>query len=128
MSHEPEHPSAPLGGEPAGVDRGRPEPDQSQQRPVDDELVAHESDAAAAEASMIGGRVPHDSDDPAMDPVYQAGGGEQEGWEAAERDLVENATHGDAGGHPERDAFSPELEADRSSAVYGEADEEQKER
>jgi hypothetical protein len=94
----------------------------------DDVLVAREASAAAAEAARIGGAAPHDVDDPAMDPVYQAGGGEQEGWEAAERDLVENATHGDAGGHPERDAFSPELEADRSSAVYGEADEEQKER
>jgi hypothetical protein len=94
----------------------------------DDVLVAREASAAAAEAARIGGAAPHDVEDPAMDPVYQAGGGEQEGWEAAERDLVENATHGDAGGHPERDAFSPELEADRSSAVYGEADEEQKER
>src|SRR5918995_5984785 len=64
----------------------------------------------------------HDSDDPAMDPVYQAGGGEQDGWEAAERDLIENATHGDGGGDPLRDMFTPEIETDRSTAVYAESD------
>jgi hypothetical protein len=88
----------------------------------DDALVAQEESAAAAEAARIGGRAPADADDPAMDPVYQAGGGEQEGWEQAEEELIENASHGDGGGQPERDAFAPELESDRSGAVYGEAD------
>jgi hypothetical protein len=54
--------------------------------------------------------------------VYEAGGGEEEGWEQAEADLIENATHSDGHGEPERDAFSPELESDRSTAAYGEAD------
>ncbi len=89
-----------------------------------DALVAQEEALAAAEAAAIGGIVPHDVDDPAMDPVYQAGGGEQEGWEAAEADLIENATHGDGGGNPERDAFTPELEADRATIVYGDPDRE----
>jgi len=89
-----------------------------------DTLVAQQEAAAAAEAAAIGGRVAHETDDPAMEPVYEAGGGEQEGWEAAEADLIENATHGEPGASPERDAFTPEAEADRSSAVYGEADEE----
>ncbi|HSO98822.1 MAG TPA: hypothetical protein VLP43_07710 [Solirubrobacteraceae bacterium] len=88
-----------------------------------DDLVAREEAAAAAEAAGIGGSVPHDSDDPAMDPVLQAGGGEQDGWEMAEAELIENATHGDGGGQPERDAFTPEAESDRVTAVYGEADE-----
>ena len=57
-----------------------------------------------------------------MAPVYEAGGGEQDGWEQVEHDLVENATHGDGGGDPLRDAFTPELESDRSTAVYGESD------
>jgi hypothetical protein len=92
--------------------------------PDDDVLVAREASAAAAEAARIGGPAPTDAEDPAMEPVYEAGGGEQEGWEAAERDLVENATHGDGGGHPIRDALTPELESDRSGARYGEADEE----
>jgi len=88
-----------------------------------DDLVAREEAAAAAEAAGIGGRVPHDAEDPALDPVYQAGGGEQDGWELAEAELVENATHGDGHGQPERDAFTPEAESDRGSVVYGEADE-----
>lgn len=87
-----------------------------------DTLVAQEEAAAAAEAAAIGGTVAQDSLDPAMDPVLQAGGGEQDGWEAVEEELIENATHGGGHGQPERDAFSPELESDRSTAVYGESD------
>ena len=87
-----------------------------------DTLVAQQEAAAAAEAAAIGGAVPQDVDDPALQPVYQAGGGEQEGWEAAEADLVENATHGDGHGHPERDALPPEAESDRATAAYGETD------
>ncbi|MHB8659692.1 MAG: hypothetical protein ACYC91_17440 [Solirubrobacteraceae bacterium] len=87
-----------------------------------DALVAQQESAAAAEAAAIGGVVEPTTGDPAMEAVYQAGGGEQEGWEAAEEALVENATHGDGHGDPARDALTPEAEADRSSAVYGEAD------
>ncbi len=85
-----------------------------------DPVVAEEEAAAAAEAALVGGVVPHDADDPAMDPVYQAGGGDQDGWEAAEADLVENATHGDGEGNPLRDAFHPEAESDLSGAEYAE--------
>ncbi|WP_205699394.1 hypothetical protein [Conexibacter sp. SYSU D00693] len=88
-------------------------------------LVADEAAAAAAEAAMIGG--PHQDDaggDPAMEPVYEAGGGEQEGFELAEQDLIENATHGDGGGNPLRDAFRPEVESDASTAAYGDPDQE----
>ena len=119
----------PIGSEGSDVERQelgdsvRPDADRPQEHRLDEELVAQESDAAATEAALIGGRVPHDADDPAMDPVYQAGGGEQDGWEAAEADLIENASHGDGGGDPLRDAISPEVEADRSNAVYGEPDE-----
>lgn len=94
--------------------------------PDDDVLVAREASAAGAEAARIGGVVPRQTDDPAMEPVYEAGEGEQEGWEAAEAELVENATHGDGRADPARDAFPPELESDRSGAAYGEADEEEK--
>ncbi len=62
------------------------------------------------------------SDDPALEPLYEAGEGEQDGWEEAERELVENATHGEGRGDPELDAFSPERESDRSTAAYGEGD------
>jgi hypothetical protein len=88
-----------------------------------DPLIARAEKEAAAAARRIGGVVPSETGDPAMDPVYQAGGGEQEGFEVAEQELIENATHGDGGADPLRDAFSPELESDRSTADYGEADE-----
>jgi hypothetical protein len=93
------------------------------ERPDDsDGLVARQTKRAAAEAASIGGAAPHDAGDPALDPVYQAGGGEQEGWEAAEAELVENASHGDGHGDPLADAISPEVESDVSGAVYGESD------
>ncbi len=88
----------------------------------DEDLVAQQESAAAAEAAAIGGRVRSETGDPAMDPVYEAGGGEQEGFEAAEQELIENASHDIGRGQPEQDAFSGELEADRSTAVYGEPD------
>jgi hypothetical protein len=89
---------------------------------LDDALVAREAAAAAAAAASIGGTVRHDVEDPAMAPVYEAGGGEQDGFEAAESELIENATHGDGSGDPLRDAITPEVESDASQAVYGEAD------
>jgi hypothetical protein len=90
-----------------------------------DELVEAETAAAAAEARGIGGPGVEDAPgDPAMEAVYEAGGGEQEGFELAERDLIDNATHGGGHGDPSRDAFTPELESDISTARYGEADEE----
>jgi hypothetical protein len=101
----------------------RPDADATGARDPDAQLIAEEESAAAAEAAMIGGVAPPSAaDDPAMEPVYQAGGGEQDGWEQAERDLIENATHGDGGGDPLRDQFTPEIETDRSTAVYAEAD------
>ena len=86
---------------------------------------------AAAAARAIGGPPPvgggGDGDEPldeALWPVYEAGGGEAEGFELAERDLIRNASHDDGGAFPERDGFTPEHESDRSPAEYGEADEE----
>lgn len=89
-----------------------------------DPLVDEQEDAAAAEAAAIGGEVGSDSDDPAMQPVEEAGGGVEEGFEQAERDLVENASHGDGAGNPEADAIDNEnVEVERSTVEYGEADE-----
>lgn len=59
-----------------------------------------------------------------MRPVEEAGGGEAEGFEEAERELVEHASHGETRRDPEVDAFPPEEESDRSGAEYGEPDEE----
>src|SRR5687767_3066004 len=69
------------------ADATKPDAEQLGTTDPIDELVAEEESAAAAEARMIGGPAPREVDDPAMDPVYQAGGGEQDGWEAAEQDL-----------------------------------------
>lgn len=117
-------PVAPVApGYAEAVEALAPDPDQPREHRREDTLVVREENAAAAAAAKIGGVVSSETDDPAMDPVYQAGGGEQEGWEAAEEELIENASHDEGGGDPLRDAFSPELESDRSEAVYGEGDE-----
>jgi hypothetical protein len=92
----------------------------------DDDLVAQQEAAAAAEAASIGGPAAPEGDDPAFEAVNEAGGGEQEGFEQAEADLVENATHGDGRGNPMRDALTPEVESDQSRAVAGEGDQEAK--
>jgi hypothetical protein len=98
----------------------------------DDEpdFATREEWAAAAEAAAIGGRGPDvggadpaEAVDEAMRPVYEAGGGEQDGFELADRDLIRNASHDDGAGFPEHDAFTAEREADLASIEYGEPDE-----
>ena len=97
----------------------------TEQRPDDDDLVREEEQAAASAAGHIGGTAGDEGDfDPAMRPVYEAGGGVAEGFEQAEADLVDNAQHGDGRGDPASDAFRPEVESDLSGASYGEADQE----
>jgi hypothetical protein len=59
----------------------------------------------------------------AMRPVEEAGGGEAEGFEQAEEELEERASHGDEPGDPLADAFTPEEESDLATAEYGEPDE-----
>lgn len=54
-----------------------------------------ETDAAAAEAAGIGGVTGEEDLDPAQLPVTEAGGGVSEGFEEAERELIERASHGD---------------------------------
>lgn len=62
----------------------------------EDRLAGDEADAAAREAAEIGGRVPREEGiDPAERPVVEGGGGVAEGFELAEEDLVEHASHGD---------------------------------
>lgn len=89
----------------------------------DDDLIREEEAAAAAEAAGIGG-VAGDEDDfaPEMRAVREGGGGEAEGFEIAEDDLIRNASHDDGRGDPLHDGFTPEVESDRGTATYGEAD------
>jgi hypothetical protein len=63
--------------------------------------------------------------DPAWQAVDEAGGGEQEGFEQSEEQLIENAEnaqHSDA-----LDGFPDEREEQPDRASYGEGDEESKE-
>ena len=100
-----------------------------------DPLAEEEAEAAAAEARNIGGRPTRDLEedlphDPAMDPVYEAGGGEQDGWEMAEEELIEHSEQGpnrpEAQVRVREEEFDEEGEPDRD--LYGEADDEQPDR
>jgi hypothetical protein len=86
-----------------------------------DPIADEEADAAAAEAAHIGGKVPADTDDPAEQPLIEGGEGVAEGFELAEEDLEDIASHGDQRDFPRRLAGEPE---EPSGAVYGEADQE----
>jgi hypothetical protein len=92
---------------------------------TDDDFVAAEEAAAAAEARSIGGpRLDDAHGDEAFEAIAEAGGGESEGFELAEEQLIDNASHGGGRADPIGDAFTPEVEADERTAVDGEADEE----
>jgi hypothetical protein len=90
-----------------------------------DELLAEkrrideEAEAAAAEAGRVGGEAPVESDDPAQQPLIEAGQGESEGFELAEKRLQDIASHGDEHRFPDRDVPPAE---DREQAERGEAD------
>jgi hypothetical protein len=86
-----------------------------------------QAQAAAAEAAAIGGRVSSEppsgeSRDEASRPVAEAGGGEAEGFEEAERELVEHASHGDE--HAARRAIqdAPDEGEDARAAPAGDPD------
>ena len=57
--------------------------------------------------------------------VDEAGGGESEGFELAEEDLVEHTSHGDQHGTARITQDAGSLDEERSGAEYGEADEEE---
>jgi hypothetical protein len=87
-----------------------------------DPIAEEEAHAAAAEAAGIGGPTPDDPGvDPAQRPLSEAGEGEAEGFELAERDLEDIASHGDQHRFPDNVPSPPEEQSD--AAVYGEADE-----
>jgi hypothetical protein len=62
--------------------------------------------------------------DEAAQPVVEGGGGEAEGFEQSERELIEHASHGDE--HAARKVIedAPEESEDARAAAGGEADEE----
>jgi hypothetical protein len=88
-----------------------PDPDREQAR------------RAAEEAGNIGGRRPPSTDE-AEQPLAEAGQGQAEGFEEAERDLIENASHGDV--HAARRVMRDTIDEqeDGSAAEAGEPDRE----
>ncbi len=94
--------------------------DSNQKERDEETLAKEEAEAAANEAGDIGGEVAKDSDDPAEQPLIEAGEGEAEGFELAERDLEDIASHGDQHRFPDNVPSPPEEQTD---AAYGEADE-----
>jgi hypothetical protein len=89
----------------------------------EDPFVEEEEEAAGAEAAGIGGATPEYHVDESKRALEESGEGESEGFELAEEDLIEEASHGDERRSPEADAFEPELESDEADSVYGEPDE-----
>jgi hypothetical protein len=89
--------------------------------------VQEEAERAAAEAAAIGGSEPRpaagDSEE-AERPLAEAGQGEAEGFEKAEEELVEHASHGDQ--HAARRAIgdAPRISEDGLAGEGGEADHE----
>jgi hypothetical protein len=63
--------------------------------------------------------------DPAFQAVDEGGGGEQEGFEQSEEQLIENAENAEHS--PALSGFPEEREEEPDRASYGEADEEVKE-
>ncbi len=59
-------------------------------------------------------------------PVEEAGGGEAEGFELAEQELIDHASHGDEHAAHRILQDAGIVENERADADYGEADEEAK--
>src|SRR5919112_520316 len=100
----------------------------------DSEFERREEEAAASEAAHIGGEpgnvpgydddptTPGISEDPARRPVEEAGGGQAEGFEIAEAELIDRAEN-PRGPSPLKDRERVS-EDDRAERTYGEADQE----
>jgi hypothetical protein len=89
-----------------------------------DPLIDEQEELAAREAAAIGGVAGDEELDPAQRPVIEAGGGQAEGFELAEHDLIRHASHGDdrPDGIIFHDAGRPEAESDRQTGEFSEAD------
>jgi hypothetical protein len=94
------------------------------------DLEREQEEAAGAEAAAIGGRVSSEPDpaegqpSEAERPLVEAGQGEAEGFEQAEQELVEHASHGDMHAARRAIAHAPADRDDPRAAGAGEADAE----
>jgi len=89
-----------------------------------EEPVDEDAEAAAAEAGAIGGHTNTEGLPEAERPLAEGGEGESEGFELAEEQLIEAASHGDRTGHPSGDGFPDEEASSEDLASYGEGDDE----
>lgn len=86
----------------------------------EEELANEEAEAAADEAGKIGGPGPDYDEVPPEDrPLAEGGEGEAEGFELAEQELADIASHGDQHRFPGRHAGAPEEPTD---TAFGEPD------
>jgi hypothetical protein len=113
-------------GDPAGAARGPADDPAAVPAPVpspEERSADEQAELAARDAARIGGEVNVAEDMPEADRgVIEGGGGEAEGFELAEQQLQESASHGDAAGHPLADRMPPEEENPAEHTAYGEAD------
>lgn len=91
--------------------------------PGDAELIEQE-ELAREEAGAIGGVSGDEGFSEAERPLAEAGEGESEGFELAEQDLIESASHGSGNSNPLGDRYPDEDARSRDLAEYGEADRE----
>jgi hypothetical protein len=97
--------------------------------PPEDPLLSREERAAAREAAGIGGPRPDYEDEEdlraseAQRPLYESGEGVEEGFEIAEDDLEEAASHEENRYVPEAHDFGDEESAGDADALSGEPDE-----
>jgi hypothetical protein len=113
--------------DPAREEAARAAQEDAGAEEFDDDVVARETADAAAEAAQIGGRTsseppPIEDVDEAQRPLVEAGEGEAEGFEQAEQELIEHASHGNQ--HASRRAIedAPGEADDARAAESGEAD------
>jgi len=98
----------------------------------EDPLLRREEQAAAREAGGIGGRSPEYENEEggeaaeAERAVIEGGEGVEEGFEVAEEDLREAASHGENRYDPSNAGFRDEESAGDADAEPGEADEYEK--
>jgi hypothetical protein len=104
----------------------REEPQEGEEEELeerDSDWEDEQAEAARREAGEIGGRAGDEDLDPAERPLVEGGEGVAEGFELAEEELVERASHAEPGGDPLDDAYVVEDETE-TEATYGEADHE----
>jgi hypothetical protein len=92
----------------------------------DEEYVAEQERAAAEEAIASGGGPVSEEADESERALSEAGQGESEGFELAEEELIENASHEESA-TPDPTHLQGMPEDDRTGSEYAEADTEESE-